>query len=116
MDPCEVPRWTLLKASLSNLDWEAFINGYTSDTSATCLDVRREDEFKSGHFKNAIHLDYLSPTLADDLEALDKSKTYYIYCRTGRRSVRVAVLLRNMGFKVFNLADGLKDVPIDRLI
>ena len=115
MEPCEIPRWNMLKASLSNLDWEAFVNGYSNDTSAICLDVRKEDEFKSGHFKDALHLNYLSPTLADDLDALDKEKTYYVYCRTGRRSVRVAVLMRNMGFRVFNLADGLYDVPSDYL-
>jgi rhodanese-related sulfurtransferase len=116
MESCEIPRWAQLKASLSNLDGEAFIQLYQSDPSGICLDVRTKEEYDTGHLEGARHLDYLSSTLADELEALDPEPTYYICCRTGRRSVRVAVLLRNMGVKVFNLDDGLRKVDVSYLV
>ena len=46
----------------------------------------------------------------DQIEALDTNKTYLIYCRTGRRSLRACTLMKNGGFdkeKVFNLDGGM---------
>jgi len=46
------------------------------------LDVRTPAEFADEHIENAINLDYYSETFRDDLNKLDKTKTYLIYCRT----------------------------------
>lgn len=104
---CPVSRWTLLKATLQNLSYENFLRLRTNDNCIT-LDVRTKEEFESGTLSNAIHLDYLSHDLADQVESLDPDKNYFIFCRTGRRSARVSIILKNMGFKnIFNLEDGL---------
>ena len=50
------------------------------------LDVRTPQEFASGHIEGAINLDYNVPTFKNDLNGLDKTKIYLIYCRTSRRS------------------------------
>ena len=45
----------------------------------------------------------------EDLENLDHTQTYLIYCRSGRRSLRTCVLMQNSGFgNVFNLEEGLQ--------
>ena len=50
------------------------------------LDVRTPEEFAKEHIENAINLDYYSQTFRDELNNLDKDKTYLIYCRSGNRS------------------------------
>ena len=72
------------------------------------LDVRTKEELSDVIDHLAVHIDYLSPDLADHIEVLDPNKSYFVYCRTGRRSIRVCTLMRNAGFqKVYNLSGGL---------
>ena len=47
------------------------------------LDVRTAAEFAEGHIENAENIDFYSETFRDELDTLDKSKTYLIYCRSG---------------------------------
>lgn len=107
MEHCEVPRWVLLKSQISNLAYSSFFEQYRSDPNALLLDVRTKEEFEAESIDGAINLNYLSHQLADDLEQLDPRKNYYIFCKTGRRSLRVCVLLKNMGYAVINLEGGL---------
>lgn len=110
MENCEVPRWQLLKMALNNLSFDDFVSGYQNDPDGVCLDARTKEEFDFWHLPDAINVDYLSSTLADDLEGLDPSKNYYVCCRSGRRALRICVLLSNMNFRVYNLESGLKDL------
>ncbi len=113
MDYCEIPRWQLFKKTLRNLSFEEFSNGCKADVGSICIDARTPEEFAQGHLDKAINLNYLSPDLADQLEALDSSLTYYIYCRTSRRSLRICILLKNMGFEnIYHLEDGIKDAVL----
>ena len=110
MDACEIPRWQEIKSRLNNLSFDAFKKAIKDNPGCVVLDVRTAEEFDPWHLKGAINIDYLSPNLADLLETLNPNKTYYVYCRTSRRSLRVCVLLGNMGFnQIFNLEDGVKD-------
>ncbi len=107
-DICEVPRWQLLKSKLVNLDYPSFVQQYKANNASVLLDVRTEDELFDALREDVLHIDYLSSDLADLLEDLDRSKHYFVYCRTGRRSVRVCTLLRNAGFEhIYNLDGGM---------
>lgn len=109
MGTCEISKWQRLKEGLNNLNFEAFCKGFSADLDAICLDVRTPGEFNSGHIDRARNINYLSENLPDLLEELDPEKTYYIYCRTSRRSIRVCILLKNMGFKnIYNLEEGIQ--------
>lgn len=107
METCDISRWQIIKNTLTNLSYENFVDQFTKDKNAILLDVRTPEEFDYNALPNAINLNYLSHQLADDLEQLEKDKTYYIYCRTGRRSLRVSILLKNSGYTVINLDEGL---------
>jgi len=108
---CSIPRWQELKAQLNNKDYKDFIASYNTSNDGILLDVRTADEFKEGSINGARHFDYLVEDLADQLETLDPTKSYYIFCRTGRRSLRVCVLMKNAGFtKVVNLENGMIDI------
>ena len=115
MDSCEIPRWQALKAGLNNLSYEAFVQKMSEDTEAICLDARTKEEYDMGHIPTAVNINYLSPTLAEELEQLDPKKHYYVYCRTSRRSLRISIILKNLGFEeLYHLEDGIHN-HLDRL-
>jgi len=64
----------------------------------TIIDIRTKEEFDSGHIDNAINIDFYSPSFIDDLEKLDKTKSYSIYCRSGSRSGQALGTMKNAGF------------------
>ncbi len=72
------------------------------------IDVRTPGEFNSGHLEGATMIDYNSSDFASQVEALDRSETVYVYCRSGGRSGRSAAILHDMGFtKVVDLSGGI---------
>jgi len=73
------------------------------------IDVRTAQEFATGHIENAINISYLADDFWDQIEQLSPSKHIFVYCRSGRRSIRTCTLMRNGGFdnnKLFNLEGG----------
>ena len=111
---CEVPRWQMIKATLNNLDYQDFIDQAAADSQSVTIDVRTEEEHESVSIPGSSVVDYLDTELADKIELLDPEKSYYVYCRTGRRSLRVCVIMGNLGFKnVFNLDGGIVSKPLD---
>jgi len=81
-----------------------------NDTNITVLDVRRPEEFKSGHIKGAINANWQNPEEFKSKTAkLDKTKPVYVYCLAGVRSDKAADQLLKSGFKqVIGLDGGIK--------
>lgn len=101
---------------LSAIDARAVIDSNTGNTAFVVLDVRTPKEFKQGHIAGAAILDYHSPGFTKGLQMLDKSKTYFIYCRTGNRSGRALKMIEKMGFsKIYHLKNGVVDWQARRL-
>ena len=77
------------------------------------LDVRTPQEYAGGHLKNAVLLNKYDPDFEAKLKALDKEKTYLVYCAVGGRSGQTANMMQQMGFKyVYDATEGfnpLKD-------
>jgi rhodanese-related sulfurtransferase len=80
-----------------------------STCGAVVLDVRTAEEFRSGHLKDALNADfYQTENFSRYLDSLDKTKTYFVYCRTGKRSAAAMNLMVQKGFSsVINLAGGI---------
>lgn len=72
------------------------------------LDVRTSGEFMAGHIEGAINIDVEGMTFDGEIKQLDNTKTYAIYCQSGRRS-RIAIeSMEKAGFtKLFNLDQGI---------
>jgi rhodanese-related sulfurtransferase len=74
----------------------------------TILDVRTPEEFLGEYIENAVNLDYYSDTFRNDLDKLDKNKTYLIYCRSGRRSENALNITKELDFReVYNMLGGI---------
>ena len=72
------------------------------------VDVRRPEEFEAGKIEGAVNMNVLEPeTFKEQIETLDKSKPVYIYCRSGNRSGKAAMLMQELGFKaIYDLEGG----------
>lgn len=87
---------------------EQFQSQLTKDSNAYLLDVRQPEEFADSHLKGAHLLNWLDPeTFKKGAQKLDKSKTIYVYCRSGRRSNAAARYLAGQGFKVVDMDGGI---------
>lgn len=72
------------------------------------LDVRTLDEFKKGHLKNSLLIDFYSKNFKEELKRLDKEKIYLIYCRSGRRSKEALGIMKKIKFKeIYNMRGGI---------
>ena len=72
------------------------------------LDVRTKEECSESKIPGSLNIDYYSENFKDNLDSLDKNLNYYIYCRSGNRSGKTVIILRDKGFKnVYNLEGGI---------
>ncbi|MBA4417160.1 MAG: rhodanese-like domain-containing protein [Syntrophus sp. (in: bacteria)] len=105
VDPAEA--FALIKKSRNNPDF-------------VILDVRTPDEFKEVRIDGAVNLDYYLDNFQQELDKLDKNKTYVVYCRTGRRSGDTFDIMKRLGFKeAYHVIGGIKrwianDLPVVR--
>lgn len=93
---------------LSQKDWTKQLK---SDNNHLILDVRTQDEVSQGKIPNATHIDiYLGQGFIDEVEKLDKSKNYYVYCKSGGRSAQACAVMQQLGFEnTYNLLGGFKE-------
>lgn len=95
-------------SNLLNLSALEFSHKIQSDDSVVIIDVRTPQEFSEGHFPNSLLIDIYSPTFPKKISELDKSKDYYIYCRSGSRSFHAGTFMLSQGFtSVQHLEDGI---------
>ena len=71
---------------------------------AQLIDVREPAENESGSIPGAINIRL--GDLRSRLDELDKSKTYVTYCAVGLRGYLAERILKQSGFRVFNLSGG----------
>jgi len=73
------------------------------------LDVRRAEEYKSGHIARAFQADWTDKKQFEErVQYLDKAAPVYIYCLSGGRSAAAAAWLAEKGFStVVNLEGGM---------
>lgn len=69
-----------------------------SDENFILLDVRRADEFATGHIPGAVNLPNEQIGKAEIPSLPDKNQTIYIYCRSGNRSKLAADKLLALGY------------------
>lgn len=81
-----------------------------AEPGVVILDVRTAGEFNEGHIQGAINIDAESGQFESEIAMLDKTKTYAVYCHSGRRSGIAVGKMSDAGFtSLFNLSSGIAD-------
>jgi rhodanese-related sulfurtransferase len=83
---------------------------FSKDENKVVLDVRTAQEYAEGRINGSENLDVLKTDLfTTSIAKLDKSKTYYVICRSGSRSQKAADQMKTSGFKnVYNITGGMQ--------
>lgn len=91
-----------------NLNQQQWATQLAQDDNAVILDVRTPEEWSHGIVPGAVMIDfYTGPDFLEGLQALDKDKNYYVYCKAGGRSAQACDIMNNLGImKTFNLNGG----------
>ncbi|MCW4468897.1 rhodanese-like domain-containing protein [Flavobacterium sp. MFBS3-15] len=92
--------------NITQQEWEEKV---AADKNAVILDVRTEQECMQGMLANAQCLDiFARDRFVAGLEKMDKSKSYYVYCRSGQRSASACQVMDQMGFaNTYSLIGGI---------
>lgn len=88
----------------------ALIQEHQDNPNFVILDVRNGEEFAAGHIEGAVSLCLLcsDPAFRDALADIDRSLTFLVYCRTGRRSANASGIMVSEGFtNVYNMTGGI---------
>lgn len=91
-----------------NLNQNEWRSQLESDENAVILDVRTADEWNEGYIPNAVNIDiYKGQGFIYEVDALDKTKNYYVYCKAGARSDQACQIMNQLGFEnTYNLLGG----------
>ena len=92
--------------NVTEKQWQELIS---DDEQAVIIDARTHKEWAEGVMENAILMDVLQPMqFEQDTTKLDKNKNYYVYCRSGQRSIRACTIIEQAGIaKTYNLLGGM---------
>lgn len=83
----------------------------TQANDATVIDVRTAGEYAAGHLAGALNIDVEAADFESKIALLEKTQTYSLYCRSGRRSNIAAGKMSDAGFKeIINLNGGIDDL------
>lgn len=70
------------------------------------LDVRTPEEVAEGHLAGAKNIDVQDELFQQNIEQLNKNKTYLLYCRSGKRTAVAGAKMKAAGFKKVYMMDG----------
>jgi rhodanese-related sulfurtransferase len=96
---------TAVEPRLETVDVDTFAEVVEGD-GVVILDVRTADEYRAGHLAGAENIDYYGASFQSKLDALDKDRSYAIYCRTDNRSGDALRIMRDLGFTDVRELDG----------
>jgi rhodanese-related sulfurtransferase len=94
-----------------NLEQKEWWSQFLNDEHGIIIDVRTEDEYESGKIPSSLNIDiYKGQGFIYEVEELDKSKNFYVYCAAGVRSANACGVMQQLGFEnVFNLVGGFSN-------
>ncbi|KAA3649355.1 MAG: rhodanese-like domain-containing protein [Bacteroidetes bacterium] len=90
--------------SISIYEFKAKIE---TDKDAIIVDVRSPEEEVEGIIENSLRINIMEPSFPAKVMDLDKSKCYYVYCRSGGRSASACMYMEKLGLNAINVEGGI---------
>lgn len=85
-----------------------FKTAMVKESNAIILDVRTPKEVAQGIIPGATVINFYDTDFKNQIEKLDKNKTYFVYCKGGGRSSKACSALQEVSFpKAYNLKGGI---------
>ncbi|MEE9437755.1 MAG: rhodanese-like domain-containing protein [Saprospiraceae bacterium] len=79
-----------------------------SNSNFTILDVRTPNEYYPEHIEGAFFRNFYANDFQQQLDSLDKNRTFLIYCRSGNRSGQTFTMMKDLGFQgIYNMLGGM---------
>lgn len=93
----------------ANVSVEQAVEMIAKTKKLQIVDVRTPAEFKTGHIKGAVNIDFRDAEFDKKIKKLLKRKRpVLLYCRSGRRSLNAMNKMSTLKFKeVYNLEGGV---------
>ena len=93
---------------MKNLSQSEFTELLANDQQAVVIDVRQPDEWAEGIIEGALLMNVMDiGTFEKEANQLETNKNYYVYCRSGQRSIRACQRLEAIGFgSTYNILGG----------
>lgn len=99
-------------ASIHSVSSEEFANQFNATTLV--IDARKPSEFEAEHVENAFN--FPLDAVHTNFEDIDKSKTFYLHCAGGYRSVIMASVLKSKGLHHFiNIEKGMSGIKMTKV-
>jgi len=90
-----------------NINPEEFANLMDKEDHIV-LDVRGADELVEGSIDGYQMINMFDVSFKSEIEKLDQSKSYLVYCRSGNRSGSACGFMSSLGFEnLYNLSGGI---------
>lgn len=96
-----VYRFFKARKIMNTLSEDKFREGYRK---AQLIDVREPKEFDGGHILGARNIPLSQ--MKNRLIEIRKDKPVYLYCQSGARSARAAMMLHKKGYEDLNMLEG----------
>ncbi len=89
-----------------------FFEELVNNPNAVLIDVRTQAEYEEAHIVNAELIDIKqTKEFADEITDLDRTKSYYLYCRIAIRSANACWYMQQLGFQhLAHLKGGIEGV------
>ena len=82
----------------------------SSNENFVIIDTRTLAEYEKGYLENAVCIDFRNLSFKQQIDKLDRSKKYLIYCRSGNRSKTTLNMMKKMNFiEAYNMVGGIID-------
>ena len=84
-----------------------------SKQDITIIDIRPNYEYQYGTIKNAINIPAIK-LINSPSKYLEKNKTYYLLCQSGRQSLDIVNKLNIQGFHTVNIIGGYNNYLLSK--
>jgi len=92
---------------VKNIEFSEF-RELMNQQNAVIIDVRNQAEKSEGDIPGCLNIDIFSAEFANEIEKLDREKTYLVFCRSGVRSGSACGFMDSKHFKsLYNLNGGI---------
>ena len=98
------------QAKVGDISVEQFLKEFDSKSDIV-LDVRTMEEWQTGIFPCALKLNFYDDNFDVKISELDRTKNYYVYCKSGGRSAKTLNKMKELGFvRIQNILGGATEM------